>query len=195
MPCEVRVLGAGPAGCAAARLLSQWGHEVNSSRRRTERRDGCPSRFPSTRKLFDVLGVREAIDEAPFIRATGNTVWWGSGETRIESFPASTHGWQVTADRLHEVLRAAAAQVGVRLLDRRATEADLAPDGPLILDCTGRAGVVSRHHHLRIYEDGPRTVAIGRWRLGPAFVVPEPTHTLIESYDDGWARSGTAGSG
>ena len=82
-------------------------------------------------------------------------------------FPRARTGWQVTADRLHEVLRAAAAQVGVRLLDRRATEADLAPDGPLILDCTGRAGVVSRHHHLRIYEDGPRTVAIiGRWRPG-----------------------------
>jgi flavin-dependent dehydrogenase len=140
--------------------------------------------------LFEVLGVRDAMDSGPFLRSTGNTVWWGRGETRVESFPPGAHGWQVTADGLQDVVRAAAAQAGVRLEDRRATAADVRADGPLLLDCTGRAGLISRCWQLRVHEEGPRTVAIiGRWRLGAAFDVPDPTHTLIESYDDGWAWS------
>ena len=33
---------------------------------------------PSCGKFFDLLGIHTAIDDAGFVRTTGNTVWWGS---------------------------------------------------------------------------------------------------------------------
>jgi hypothetical protein len=64
------------------------------------------------------------------------------------------------------------------------------------LDCTGRAGVLARARRLRRPARGPRTVAlVGRWRSQRAFELPDPTHTLIESYADGWAWSVPDASG
>lgn len=193
---DVRVWGAGPAACAAARLLALWGHEVDIVAARPVGGAPLPESIPpSTRKLFDVLGVGAAIEAARFVRSSGNTVWWGGDVARVESFPAGALGWQVTAERLNERLLAAAVDAGARAIEGRATAAELA-DGILTLDCTGRAGVVSRVHDLRVFEEGPRTVAIiGRWRVGPRFMVPDPTHTLIESYEDGWAWSVPLGGG
>jgi 2-polyprenyl-6-methoxyphenol hydroxylase-like FAD-dependent oxidoreductase len=59
---------------------------------------------PSTHKLFDRLGVRATIDAAPFIRSSGNTVWWGSDAPRVEPFAGSLRGWQVTRSALATML-------------------------------------------------------------------------------------------
>jgi 2-polyprenyl-6-methoxyphenol hydroxylase-like FAD-dependent oxidoreductase len=68
---------------------------------------------PSCRKLFDAIGVSDAIERAPFIRSTGNTVWWGSREPRVETFAAGARGWQVETDILEAVMLAEAARAGV----------------------------------------------------------------------------------
>ncbi len=58
------------------------------------------------------------------------------------------------------------------------------------LDCTGRAGVLARPHGGRRYEPGHRTVAlVGMWRHPDDWPLANPTHTLLESYQDGWAWS------
>ena len=65
-----------------------------------------------------------------------------------------------------------------------------------MLDCTGRAGVIARAKHVRRYDEGPRTVAlVGAWRRPAPWPVPDDTHTLIESYDDGWMWSVPIGNG
>src|SRR5918994_2330267 len=96
---DALVAGGGPAGATAARLLALWGHDVRlltpsvaaPTLRTTDLGESLP---PSCRKLFDVLGVSPAIDKAGFIRATGNTVWWGDQLTRDERFAGSELGWQ-----------------------------------------------------------------------------------------------------
>src|SRR3954471_20089742 len=92
---EAVIIGAGPAGAAAARLLALWGHEVLLIGRAPSRRPIAESLPPSCVKLFERLGVRADIDGAGFVRATGNTVKWGGGEPRVELFDPIAQGYQV----------------------------------------------------------------------------------------------------
>jgi 2-polyprenyl-6-methoxyphenol hydroxylase-like FAD-dependent oxidoreductase len=77
-PIDVAVLGGGPAGAAAARLLASRGHRVALVTRAPARPALAESLPPSVGKLLDRIGVRGAVDAADFVRATGNTVWWGA---------------------------------------------------------------------------------------------------------------------
>lgn len=145
---------------------------------------------PSCQKFFDLIEVTSAIDAAGFVRSTGNTVWWGSDETRVETFADGARGWQATATALERVLQECARHAGVQVVERTLTpdEARTLP-AALRLDCTGRAGLLAKSVGGRRYEEGHRTVALtARWTR-VAWPVPDPTHTLIESYADGWAWS------
>ncbi len=60
---DIIVIGGGPAGASAARILSAWGHGVLLL---TKSQSPMPtlaeSLPPSCRKLFRAIGVLEAID-------------------------------------------------------------------------------------------------------------------------------------
>jgi flavin-dependent dehydrogenase len=188
---EVLVMGGGPAGAAAARLLALWGHDVLLIAKPHATVADLPESLPpSTRKLFDVLGVLDAIDRAGFIRSTGNTVWWGS-DARVEPFAGGGLGWQVTSRDLSRVLLEAASTAGAAIEWGTADTGSARSRGCMFtLDCTGRAGLVAREERLRVSEPGHQTVAmVGRWARDAGFGLPDPTHTVIESYGDGWAWS------
>ena len=72
---------------------------------------------PSSRKLFSSLGVLDAVDQAGFFRTTGNTVWWGSREGRVENFPApdTAPGFQVFRPDLDRLLLESARDAGARV--------------------------------------------------------------------------------
>jgi len=126
------------------------------------------------------------MERAGFLRSTGNTAWWGSDEARVETFAAGARGWQLEVGRLSEVLLERAIEAGVRV--ERGSIGN--PTHELLIDCTGRAGVIARAKDLREFNEGPRTVAlVGEWRRDGDWPVPDDTHTLIESYDDGWMWS------
>lgn len=187
------VLGGGPAGCSAARLLALWGHQVRLiTRATTDEGIGlAESLTPSCGKFFDLLGIREAVDAAGFVRTTGNTVWWEGDTPRIERFADGALGWQVTAPRLEALMRRAALDAGVRL-DERTITAEEAAGAParFRLDCSGRAGVLARTRGGRVPEPGHRTVALSAvWRADAGWGDVDETHTLIESYADGWVWS------
>jgi 2-polyprenyl-6-methoxyphenol hydroxylase-like FAD-dependent oxidoreductase len=187
---DVLVVGGGPAGCAAATLLARWGHEVTLVTKPAA--DTLPlgeSIPPSTRKLFDVLGVRPRIAAAGFIRASGNTVWWGSHTPRVEYFADNERGWQVTNTQLASLLRDAAVDAGARTeIDRVSPDDERVRRAAFVLDCSGRAGVIARARQLRT-PDTTRTIAmVGLWQSA-AFRLDEPSHTAIQSYDGGWAWS------
>ena len=196
----ILVLGGGPAGGAASRTLATLGHRVRLITR-SAALDGprlAVSIPPSGGKLFDVLGVRAAVDAAGCVRTSGNTVWWGEDRVRLASFPDGDRGWQVEVGSLAQVLLAAAAEAGVAIEQRSVRgdepEARLAPLEPrppaFLLDCTGRAGVRARAVAVRVPEPDLRSVAlVGVWRRPDPWPVPDDTHTLIESYADGWAWS------
>jgi 2-polyprenyl-6-methoxyphenol hydroxylase-like FAD-dependent oxidoreductase len=189
---EILILGGGPAGCAAAIVLAGCGHDVlvvakplSDSRRLPE------SVPPSTHKLFDVLGVRAAIDSAGFIRSSGNTVWWGDGPSRVEAFGGGVDGWQVTADRLEPLLQQAAIDAGAHVEIGRLNAEDAGKAGAAFtFDCTGRAGVIARARGLRRPAAEHNTVAlVGLWQMGASRLIADPGQTWIESFDDGWVWS------
>lgn len=147
---------------------------------------------PSAIKLFDAVGVSAAVDRAGFIRSTGNTVWWGSDEPRVEHFAAGARGWQVQLQRFSEVLLDQASANHVAVEEQTISDAPsvIDPGRRIVLDCTGRSGVIAKSTGVRQYDEGPRTVAlVGEWSTHGAWLVADDTHTVIESYSDGWMWS------
>lgn len=205
---DVAVLGGGPAGSAAARLLSLWGHSVllvdRGARGRRALGESLP---PSCTALLDVIGVRGAVERAGFVRATGNTVWWGDEPMRVESFAGGRVGYQVDRAVLDEVLRQCAAEggaevlsqttargvgptkdglVGVTLEGRAIAETQVA--ARWVLDCTGRSRLLARGDTGG--RDAPRTLAlVGRWERPGGWPVVDDSHTLVESGRQGWGWS------
>lgn len=204
---QVIVLGGGPAGAAAARLLAAWGHDVTLLTRPPHHQPLVESLPPSTTKLLDRLGLRDAVDRAGFLRTTGNTAWWGAEHARPEYFDPGSTGYQVPRARFDALLLDEAERAGATVL-RQAIVRKVEPrnDGPMrrveydaggaarvltarwVLDCTGRAGLTARHDWRRA-EPGVRTTALVATWEQDSWPLADVTHTAVESFDDGWAWS------
>jgi flavin-dependent dehydrogenase len=197
------IIGGGPAGATAGRLLAQWGHSVTILTAAPARHPSLAECLPpSTRKLFRFLAIQDAVDAAGFFPTSGNTVWWGNNRRRSEPYPDGK-GYQVRRsdfDRLLlDLASAAGAQVrvgkafhvpdanGASVEFQTAAERVAIP-AKIILDCSGRAGVIGRG--VRVKEQTSRTVALcGIWRNEKGWKLPDVSHTLVEAYSDGWAWS------
>jgi flavin-dependent dehydrogenase len=202
---EVVILGAGPAGCAAARLLASWGLDVVVlSRRATSDRALGESLPPSALALIERIGF-SSLDTSGAVRATGNTVRWGNDAARAERFATGLHGYQVDRAVFDAFLVREAAGAGadvrlganvIRVTRDRPSTVTYEQDGETrtlradwILDCSGRTGVIARDG-WRVADDAARTMAIvGVWERDDPWPTPDPTHTIVESTADGWAWS------
>jgi flavin-dependent dehydrogenase len=206
---DVVVIGGGPAGATAAALLASWGRRVTMLVRPGPRRSLAESLPPSCGKLLDRAGLRRAVDEAGFVRSTGNTVWWGGSGPRVERF-GGTQGYQVPRSAFDRLLVAAAEAAGARVR-RRATACEVVRaaggESPLsevhferagrrdavrarwVLDCTGRAGLLARRGWRRPGAGGRTLAIVGTWDRRGGWGLADETHTLVESYDDGWVWS------
>lgn len=162
---------------------------------------------PSARKLLAELEVLEAVESAGFFPNGGNTVWWAGREARSESFGQGEAGFHVERSALERVLVAAAQAVGVRVYDgataRSAEECEGGwsvscemADGsrfelvaPWVLDATGRHGFMARHEGREPDRSTTTLALVRRWRRADGWDASTATHTLVESYEDGWAWS------
>lgn len=204
---EVVVLGGGPAGAAAALLLAGWGHRVTLLTRLPHHQPLVESLPPSTTTLLDRIGLRAAVDRAGFLRTTGNTAWWGADDARPEYFAPGATGYQVPRGRFDALLLEAAERAGATVV-RQAVVRSVTPAGadPLwsvayehegaacvlparwVLDCTGRAGLAARQG-WRQAEPGVRTTALVATWEQDHWPLPDVSHTVVESFGDGWAWS------
>ena len=213
-PLDVVVIGGGPAGAAAARLLATWGHPVRVlAKPADDARTLGESLPPSCRKLLDLIGVTPDVEAAGFLRSTGNTVWWGGQGPRAVPFAGGGIGWQVRRNELDRLLLRLASQAGAAVEpDATVRQVDLAPRSApaeaaepslrylaggqarsltarFVLDCSGRAGVVARRGFRR-HAAGRTTLALAAvWSRRGGWGLEDESHTLVESYGDGWAWS------
>ena len=214
---DVLIAGAGPAGCAAARMLAALGHRVILvDRPPGTRRVLAESIPPSAQRILSALGMRNAVDAAGFQAWLGNTVWWGEADPRVEIFRHGESGYQVERSRFDAVLRDQAALAGAHVRTGTVRHVvipglDSAADGPasgarvsatidvngrlaevsasMVLDCSGRAGVIARKG-LREGGATHRTVALaGVWHADRPWPEAQDGHTLVVSHADGWAWS------
>ena len=132
---QVLVLGGGPAGAAAARLLARWGHEVvlveRSAGAGTAAEPGggvgggmggdraahslAESLPPSTRKVLAATGLLGVVEAGGFQPNGGNTALWG-GDGRRDDFTGGATGFHILRSRFDALLRGAAAEAGAEIV-------------------------------------------------------------------------------
>jgi flavin-dependent dehydrogenase len=202
---DVLVIGAGPAGAAAARLLAAWGHKVLViDRPGSDAGRLAESIPPSANKVLRAIDALDAVSGAGFLPWRGNTVWWADEPARVETFPGDAAGYQVVREAFDQQLRSLAMASGAQIRDGRVREAHsgTAPfvivegtSGPerltarFLIDASGRAGVIARQG-LRERQATPHTIAVTAvWRRTGHWPASDDSHTLVASYADGWAWS------
>jgi flavin-dependent dehydrogenase len=204
---EVVVLGGGPAGAGASMLLAKRGHDVGLVRPAVPPGAALAESIPpSARRLLSELGVLDTVERAGFQRNLGNTVWWGGGEARTETFRDGESGFHVDRVSWERTLSAAARDAGVTVYDGAAArgttegadgwEVRCAAAGdrlelraPWVLDATGRRGVVAIKEGRERDRSTTTVALLRRWRRAGGFEGADPSHTLVESYRDGWVWS------
>ena len=191
-PVDVAVIGGGPAGASAARLLAAWGHSVllltKSDAGAVSLAESLP---PSCRKVFEAVGVREAIDAAGFLTAGGNTVCWDGAQPRAATFGAGSRGLQVlrrdfdrvllaearragAAVRTGVTVRSAAGEPGAATLGGRDERGrPVTVRARFVLDCSGRSGVLARRHRTRVQARETTLALVGVWRRAGRWPLPD----------------------
>ena len=111
---DAAIIGGGPAGAAAARILAERGHRVVVFARDPDPvRAFTESLPPSACQLLATIGILDAMDGNGFVRSYGNTVWWAEREGVDERFgDGETYGFQVSRPRFDNLLLDHAAAAG-----------------------------------------------------------------------------------
>lgn len=208
---HVLILGGGPAGAAAARLLATWGHDVMVVERSAASSDTAragrhtdptaqpptatssdqslaESLPPSTRKVLAATGLLGVVEAGGFHANTGNTALWG-GEGRRDEFAGGATGFHVLRSRFDGLLREAAAGAGATIVWGVARLPERAGDGEgwrveVVLDGGQRAEI---EPDWVLDCTGRAGVLARRYRILEAGA---PTLAVVRRYrsEDGWAN-------
>ncbi|MEQ8654437.1 MAG: tryptophan 7-halogenase [Kiloniellales bacterium] len=202
---DLCVVGAGPAGCAAAIFAAAEGASVCLIDR-TEAPIDRPGEtlHPGAEVLFEQLGVREAVKAAAFLRFDGITVRRDQGR-RHELFGQDQKGpwlgYQAPRRRLDAILRKRASDLGVTSLfgadclsplrsgDRIVgVETETGPiDARFLVDATGGRQWLARQLSLPVKTYSKSLIAhFGYAEVSLADVSDRPS---IEIDSSGWTWS------
>jgi flavin-dependent dehydrogenase len=199
-PIDIAIIGAGIAGCAAALTLAGGARSVIVV---------APPAVPAARigeflspaanALLAELGLTADFAAGPHRQANATFSAWGSDLLAARNAIIHVEGPGHVLDRsaFEAMLRTAVAHRGVTTLGSAVTGADRA-DGAwslrlsggermrarFLLDCSGRAAVVTRHLARRHHADR-LVAAYGFLHQHDDSVVPTPA-TLIEAAPNGW---------
>ncbi len=183
---DVAVIGGGPAGSTAGRLLARLGYSVAIFNRPPGKTPSLAECLPpSINRVFAFLGIEKEMARAGFYRTTGNTVWWGSSKKRVEKYDGL--GYQVLRRDFDRLLLKLAVDAGAEVREEAVRDVRKI-SARMILDCSGRTGVLARR--FRVKQPGSHTVGLcGVWRRDGGWPRIDATHTLVETYSGGWAWS------
>jgi FAD-dependent halogenase len=209
---RVVVIGGGPGGSTAGTMLARQGHDVVLlERERFPRQHIGESLLPASLPILDLLGVREAVEQAGFVKKWGATMVWGAAhepwswyfrETN-QRYPHSYQVWRPLFDqllldnskrngvavreghRVVEVLFDLGRVAGVRYESgaggTRIEEADF------VVDASGQAAIIGRALDLRRWDPFFRNMAVYAYFTGARRLPsPDETNILVESYANGW---------
>jgi len=194
---DICVIGGGPAGASMARRLVMLGHSVILIEKTSFPRHHIgESITAAVLPLLEILGVRDRIENAGFLRPRGALLCWAAPDVYYREAPGEA-GFQVERPLFDSLLLAAARSAGVVVLQpARILALEHAKAGAwrirvrtvhgLVLvrsralaDTSGRRCVTGGRKQI----DSPATLAIsGYWRNVPA----PGEETRIEAGPDEW---------
>jgi flavin-dependent dehydrogenase len=176
---DICVLGGGPAGSAIAGRLSYLGHKVCLVEREVFPRAHVGEALsPGILPLLDVLGVRQKVESAGFLRPRRTIVRW-TGTPEQRHFDNGAPGFIVDRGRFDHLLLDSATGAGVRVLQpgcalrpvheghqrwvipvKHANGVDLI-QAKVVVDATGKGSVLRRR---RRRVSVPTVALCGQWR-------------------------------
>ncbi|MGC7098337.1 tryptophan 7-halogenase [Amycolatopsis lurida] len=214
---DVIVVGGGPGGSTVAGLTAAEGHRVLLLDQETfPRYQIGESLLPATvHGICALLGLREEIERAGFVRKRGGTFRWGANpEPWTFTFAASermagptSYAYQVERTRFDTMLLNNAARLGADVRQGHRALGTVREDGRIsgvrYLDTAGReqlatarfvvdaSGHRSRLHHAaggrREYSPHFRNLALfGYFLDGHRMPEPDSGNILCAAFDDGW---------
>jgi flavin-dependent dehydrogenase len=213
METTVAVVGAGPAGCAAALTLRRYLPElpvVLVSAPAGAGPAAGETLSPGVLPLLDYLGLRTEFLDAGHLPAGGTASAWGSPQVTERSylFTARGTGWHLDRARFDAWMLEQARAAGACVVHGRALvhEAGRSESGWLVeiegagtvearavVDATGRPAQLARRQGLRPRRDDALVAEI-RW-----YADDEPRRSsegaLVESVPDGWWYSASLPGG
>ena len=200
------VIGAGPAGSAAALLLARAGLAtvmLDSTNGETERiGESLP---PVANRLLCDLGIWDAFCRQEHFPAQGTESVWADGERRTNDFFLSPHGsgWNLDRNRFDAMLIEKSAKAGTavlhgaRITSRSKGKKDrwslsftyrgeaCSVDVRYLVDATGKTGTPALSHLSKRFVMDKLIAAAKVFRCDDM-----SRYTLVEAVDQGWFYSG-----
>jgi flavin-dependent dehydrogenase len=206
---SVAIVGAGPAGCAAALTLGRYLPELRVALIQPPQ-TGTPgvavgeTLSPGVAPLLGYLGLRESFALQGHLPAAGTSSAWGSDEViaRNYLFTGRGQGWHVQRERFDAWLLQQAAAAGVAVVHDRIADTtrhdgrwscSLGSGGAVhagaVIDATGRSAWVARREGADALRPDALT-ATARWYEHDE-VQRSSEGALVEACADGWWYSAT----
>jgi flavin-dependent dehydrogenase len=169
---DICVVGGGPAGVATAIRLVQLGHTVTLVEKcRFPRRHMGQTLAPSVLPLLEILGVRDQVEAAGFLRSSGTWLRWASDEPEYRAI-SGPRGFHVERDRFDSLLLRSAQAAGVRVVHpARVVELQRIAEHNWKAEIAGEVGTAEIRTRALVYASGRSNFAgLGRKPTAPGLL-------------------------
>ena len=216
MKLDVIVIGGGPAGSTASALVAKQGHRVMLlERERFPRHQIGESLLPATiHFICPLLGVRDEIAKAGFVKKHGGVLLWGKskkpwsfnfGATPALSGP-NAYAYQVRRADFDDILLKNAKRLGVDVREQHTVRGLILEGGRVVgvrfTDADGNEGTARARYVVdasgntthtastvgeRVYSKYFRHVALfGYYEGGGRLPEPQSGSIYVAAFDEGW---------
>ena len=204
----VIVIGGGPAGSTAARLLADRGYDVTIVMGAHSAAFKAGETLPPVAgPLLERLGLMDCLTAGPHIRCPGNQSIFGSPEIVDFDFIFSANGigWHLDRIVLEQQLLELARQAGVNVLDDskviglrengdgwQVTTQTFKKDADYIVDASGNSRVLLRYLGVNSVRFDKLAARVAVFKTG---TTQRDLRTLIEADANGWWYSACVPNG